>query len=149
MRLATYAKAPKDYPNPFSDKGLGAKVKFDSELSEGRYELLNSLFDRLVTFRLKDLNTAWKAIHDAERKLGKSASPEARKLLAEARRLASSVPITEKEASDPSIAGAFRALKKGEKPAGRQAEFEEKWDAFAVKNYAEARALADKAAAGK
>ncbi len=149
VRMTTYDKAPKDYPNPFKDKGLGAKVKFDSELSEGRYELVNSLFDRIVTFRLKDLNAAWKAIHEAERKLGKNASAEARKLLDEARRLASSVPITEKEASDPSIAGAFRALKKGEKPAGRQAEFEERWDGFAVKNYAQAKALADKAAAGK
>ena len=33
---------------------LGAKVSFNPELSEGRYELVNSLYDRVVTFRLKD-----------------------------------------------------------------------------------------------
>ena len=35
------------------------------------------------------------------------------------------------------------------KVAGRQAEFEQKWDAFATKNYAEAKALAEKALALK
>jgi phosphoglycerate transport regulatory protein PgtC len=146
VRPATYAKAPAGYPNPFQDARLGARVKFDADLSEGRYALLNSLYDHLITFRLKELNAAWKAIHDAERKLGAAASAEARQLLAQARRLATAVPISEKEASDKAIAASFRDLKKGEKAAGRQAEFEAKWDSFAVKNYAEAKALAEKAA---
>ena len=145
VRASTYAKAPAGYPNPFKDASLGARVKFDADVSETRYELLNSLYDRLVTFRLKDLNAAWKAIQTAEAKVGTGGNAEAKKLIAEARRLATAVPVTEKEASDPSIAGAFRRLKKGEKPAGRQAEFESKWDDFAKKNYAEAKALAEKA----
>ena len=71
------------------------------------------------------------------------------RLIAEARKLASSVPISEKEAGDKAIAGSFQEVKPGQKVAGRQAEFEEKWDAFAVKNYAEANALAEKALAAK
>ena len=59
------------------------------------------------------------------------------------------MPITEKEASDPAISGSFQELKPGQKAAGRQAEFEEKWDSFAKKNYAEAKALAEKAASAK
>ena len=149
VRSATYAKAPAGYPNPFTDKSLGAKVKFDADLSETRYELLNSLFDRLITFRLKELNAAWKAIHEAEKKLGAGASADAKKLLAEARKLATSVPISANEASDPGIAGSFQEVKKGQKPAGRQAEFEEKWDSFAVKNYTEAKALAEKELSAK
>ena len=47
VRLATYDKAPAGYPNPFKDTTLGAKVSFNPELSEGRYELLNSLYDRV------------------------------------------------------------------------------------------------------
>ena len=148
VRIETYKKAPSGYPNPFTDARLKG-ITFNSELSEGRYELLNSLFDRLITFRLKDLNAAWQAIHNAETKLGGRASAEAKRLIAEARRLASTVPITEKEASDPTIAGAFRPLKPGEKVAGRQAEFESRWDAAASKNYAEARALAQKALTAK
>jgi hypothetical protein len=149
VRPASYDKAPAGYPNPFKDAKLGARVKFDADVSEGRYELLNSLYDRLITFRLKELNAAWKAIHDAEKKIGSGGSAEAKKMIADARKLATSVPITEKEAGDKAIAGSFRELKKGEKPAGRQAEFEEKWDSFAVKNYAEAKAMAEKAASGK
>ena len=149
MRPASYAKAPAGYPNPFADKSLGAKVKFNAEVSEGRYELVNSLYDRLVTFRLKELNAAWKAIHDAEKKLGSGGSAEGKRLIAEARKLATSVPVTEKEASDRAIAGSFQEVKKGQKVAGRQAEFEEKWDSFAVKNYAEAKSLAEKAASAK
>ena len=77
VRPASYAKAPAGYPNPFSDKSLGAKVKFDADISEARYELVNSLFDRLITFRLKELNAAWKAIQDAEKKIGTGGSAEA------------------------------------------------------------------------
>jgi ABC-type Fe3+ transport system substrate-binding protein len=149
VRASTYEKAPTGYPNPFKDASLGARVKFDADVSEARYELLNSLYDRLVTFRLKELNAAWKAIHEAEKKLGSGGSAEAKRLITEARKLATAVPITEKEAADKAIAGSFRALKKGEKPAGRQAEFESKWDDFAAKSYAEAKALAEKAATAK
>jgi ABC-type Fe3+ transport system substrate-binding protein len=149
VRPATYANAPAGYPNPFKDQKLGAKVNFNADLSEGRYELLNSLFDRLVTFRLKELNAAWKAIHDTETKLGAGGSAEAKRLIADARKLATTVPISEKEASDPAISGSFQEVKKGQKVVGRQAEFEEKWDSVAVKNYAEAKALAEKALAAK
>ncbi len=149
VRLATYDKAPAGYPNPFRDSRLGAALNFNVDISEARYELVNSLYDRLITFRLKELNAAWKAIHDAESKLGSGASAEAKRLLGEARKLASAVPISEKEATDKAITGAFQEVKPGQKVAGRQAEFEEKWDTFAAKNYAEAKTLAEKALAAK
>jgi hypothetical protein len=85
VRLDTYAKAPAGYPNPFKDTKIGAGVNFNADLSEGRYELVNSLYDRLITFRLQELSAAWKAIHDAEKKLGASTSAQARRLLREAR----------------------------------------------------------------
>ena len=149
VRLATYDKAPPGFPNPFKNEKLSAGVKFDVDLSEKRYELVNSLFDRIITFRLKELNAAWKAIHDTEKKLGDKANPAAKKLLAEARRLASAVPITGAEANDTAIANSFHKIKKGETAAGRQAEFEQKWDEAALKNYAEAKSLAEKAASAK
>jgi ABC-type glycerol-3-phosphate transport system substrate-binding protein len=149
VRPASYAKAPAGYPNPFTDSNLGAKVNFNADVSEARYELLNSLFDRIITFRLKELNAAWKAIHDAEKQLGTGANAAAKKLLADARKLATAVPISEKEASDKAIAASFQEIKAGQKAAGRQAEFEERWDFFAVKNYAEAKALAEKALTAK
>ena len=149
VRLDSYAKAPAGYPNPFKDARLAKGITFNSELSEQRYELLNSLYDRVVTFRLKELNAAWRAIQTADAKLGGKASAAAKDLLAQARRLASSVPITEKESIDPAITGAFQALKEGQKPVGRQAEFESRWDAAALKNYTEARTAAERALTAK
>jgi ABC-type Fe3+ transport system substrate-binding protein len=149
VRLASYDKAPAGYPNPFKDTSIGSKVTFDAMVSESRYELLNSLYDRVVTFRLKELNAAWKAIHEAEAKLGTGANAEAKRLIGQARKLATSVPVTEKEAADKAIAGAFQEVKPGQKAAGRQAEFEAKWDDAVVKNYAEAKAAAEKALTAK
>lgn len=149
VRLATYSEAPADFPNPFKNEKLDAGVHYNVDLSEKRYQLVNSLFDRIITFRLKELNAAWKAIHDTEKKLGAKTNPAAKKMLAEARKLASTVPISEKEAGDPAVMNSFHKLKKGAKAAGRQAEFEEKWDAAALKNYGEAKTLAEKAASAK
>jgi phosphoglycerate transport regulatory protein PgtC len=59
------------------------------------------------------------------------------------------VPISATEASDKAIAASFQELKAGQKAAGRQAEFEAKWDAFASQSYADAKALAEKAMATK
>jgi iron(III) transport system substrate-binding protein len=149
VRPAIYEKAPAGYPNPFKDSKLGAGVNFDADLSEGRYELVNAMYDRLVTFRLKELNAAWKAIHGAEAKLGMLAPPVAQVLLRQARALASGVPITEKGASDPAIAGAFQEKKQDRPVAGRQAEFERKWDDYATLNYAQALKKVDDALAAK
>jgi iron(III) transport system substrate-binding protein len=164
VRLATYDKAPAGYPNPFKDTSTGAMVSFNAAQSEARYELINSLYDRVVTFRLKELNAAWKAIHDAEKKHeaamagykqaveagGRGVSvayqmTEPVRLILQARGLAGSVPITEKESADPAIAGAFQEVKPGQKAAGRQAEFEARWDAAVVKSYADAKSLAERA----
>ena len=145
VRPTVYAKAPADYPNPFKDASLGARIRFNADLSETRYELVNSLYDRLIAFRLRELVEAWKAIHGADAALAKKRTPEAERLLAEARKLATSVPITEKQASDPQVAGAFEARQKDKPAPVRQAEYEERWDAFAKKNYAEAKSLAERA----
>jgi ABC-type Fe3+ transport system substrate-binding protein len=63
---ATYAKAPEGFPNPFKDKSIGSAVKFDLQLSKNRYNVVNSLFDVMITYRLDELRTATKAIQAAE-----------------------------------------------------------------------------------
>ena len=120
-------------------------MRFDNGLSESRYELLNSLFDRLITFRLRELTEAWKAVHAAEAALARRDNAEARRLVAEARQRLTRVPVSEQQASDRSIAGAFQPTRPN-RPAGpRQAQLEEEWDRFALANYAEARQLAERA----
>jgi phosphoglycerate transport regulatory protein PgtC len=149
----TYAKAPADFPNPFKDMSIGAAVKFDVGLSESRYNMVNSLFDVMITYRREDLAEACKAIQQAETALSGKSNAEAEALIKEARALIAAMPISETEAVDAKFPGvftsdAFKSRKKaGVKVPPRQAEIEEKWDSFSKKNYAEAKAKAEKALA--
>jgi len=144
---ATYAKAPKGFPNPFKDKSIGAAVKFDLQLSKSRYNVVNSLFDVMVTYRLKDLRAATKAIQMAEAKLGGKSNAAAGKLIAEAKALVAQVPITAAKASQKKFNKIFKKKRKKAttKVTGRQAEIEQQWDAQVKANYAKAKSLANKA----
>ncbi len=149
----TYAKAPKDFPNPFKDKSIGAAVKFDVQLSKDRYNIVNSLFDVMITYRREDLVAAMQSIQAAEAALAGKTNPQAQTLIDEARRLVVAMPISEAEAKDGNYPGVFtsdvykKRKKAGVKVPPRQAEVEEKWDAFTKKNYADAKAKAEKALA--
>jgi len=141
---ATYAKAPEGFPNPFKDSSIGAAVEFDLGLSKGRYNVVNSLFDVMVTYRLDDLRAAVKAIQEAEAKGNPAAAP----MIAEAKALVAAVPITAEQASEKGFNAIFKTKRKKAttKVKGRQAEIEKEWDAMVVANYAKAKALAEKAA---
>lgn len=145
---ATYAKAPAGFPNPFKDKSLGAAVKFDLQLSKNRYNVINSLFDVMVTYRLKDLRAATKAIQDAEATIADKSNSEARKLIDEAKALVAAVPIEAAQASEKDFNSIFKKKRKKAttKVTGRQAEIEQAWDAKVKANYTKATALAKKAA---
>jgi ABC-type Fe3+ transport system substrate-binding protein len=140
---AVYAKAPADYPNPFKDPSLGARVKFDVNVSEKRTAVVDTLFDQLITFQLEALKAATKAVHEAEAAQAKKPNPQGEALIKEARDLIAAMPITDAQASSPEIGGAFTGAK--EKGA-RQAELEQQWAAFAKERYAQAKAKADEAA---
>ncbi len=147
----TYAKAPANFPNPFTDKSIGAAVKFDVGVSKDRYNIVNSLFDVMITYRREDLVKAAEAIQQAQAALEQKANPEAQKLITEALALLTAMPITEAEAVDSKFPGVFtsdvykKRKKASVKVPQRQAEIEEKWDAFTKKNYAEAEAKAKQA----
>ncbi len=145
---ATYAKAPPGFPNPFKDKSIGAAVKFDLQLSKNRYNVVNSLFDVMITYRQKDLRAATKAIQSAEKKLAGKSNPGAAKLIDQARTLVSRVPITAAEAGQKDFNRIFKKKRKKAttKVTGRQAQIEQKWDAQVQADYAKAKELAEKAA---
>jgi hypothetical protein len=137
---AAYAKAPAGYPNPFGGT-IKAKVNFDPDLSESRYYVVVSLFDQLVTFRHKELVAATKAIHDAEKRLGGRKSAQ----LDEARKLAFTPPIDEKQVADKALLALFKADKKDAEASKKKAAVEEEWAARAKANYAKAVELANAA----
>jgi spermidine/putrescine-binding protein len=139
-----YSKAPAGYPNPFKMK-LG-KLDFNSELSSVRYDLLNSLFDQIVTFRLGELKDAWGAIYKAEKaieeaKKKKKDVTKATAMVAEARSLVSKVPVSEANANNKDFNKAFKGKEKTE----TRAKLETEWDATAKANYSKAKELASQA----
>ena len=141
---ALYARAPKGYPNPFAMK-LGG-VDFDDRLSSSRRNVVNSLFDHVITFRHAELRAAWGAIHTADAQVaaarrGGRAVDAALAQLAEARRLASAVPLDVARASDREVNAAFR-----DKPEVKS-RLETEWDTTAKVAYARARELAEGAPA--
>lgn len=141
---ALYAKAPKGYPNPFAMK-LGG-VDFDDKLSSGRRNIVNSLFDHVITFRHAELKAAWGAIYAADAQVAKARTAgrnveAAATQLAEARRLASAVPLDARRASDKDVNAAFK-----DQPEAKS-RMETEWDTAAKGAYAKARELAEAAPA--
>jgi phosphoglycerate transport regulatory protein PgtC len=143
----TYAKAPANFPNPFKDSSIGSAVKFDLALSKSRYNVINSLFDVMITYRLDDLRGATKAIHAAESGLKGKSNSKASALIKQARALVSAMPVDETKASAKEFNAIFKKKRKKAttKVTGRQAEVEREWDAMVKANYAKAKALAEKA----
>ena len=144
----TYAKAPPGFPNPFKDKSIGSAVKFDLQLSKSRYNVVNSLFDVMITYRLGDLRAAVKAIQDAEAKLKGKSNAKAEGLIKQARALVDEMPIDEAKASEKGFNKIFKKKRKKAttKVTGRQAEIEQQWDTKVKANYAKAKKLAQQAA---
>lgn len=144
VRPEVYGRAPKDYPNPFNGSIRTKGLIFDSDLSRSRYHLVNSLFDELITFRLKPLKAAWKAIREAERALGPNPDEEMAKRLRRARRLLTQVPVSAAQSRDPSFTGRFSRKKPGFPVSRLQDTEEQKWIENARWRYREAQEISER-----
>jgi len=137
-----YSSAPKHYANPFSDELANKGIAFNADLSRQRYQLINSMFDVMITFRLQGLRRTWKVIHEAEAELKGLGASHMRERVQEARRLASQVPVTAEEAISPILSSVFVRHKPGLSVPLRQTELEAEWANFARDNQDRAYKLA-------
>ncbi len=140
------AKAPAGYPDAF-EIAKRAKVQFDSNLSGDRYQVVVSLFDQMVTFRLKDLQAATKAIHEAERKLKAKPNAQAAELIKQARNFAYSPMVSATMVKDTEFLALFRKNKKDVEVAKQLTGLEDLWSTKSKANYEKAKTLAEQAAA--
>ncbi len=137
-------KTPPGYPNPF-EIAKRAKVQFDSDLSESRYNVVSSMFDQTITFRLKELQAAAKAIHDAEAALAKKPNAHGTALVRQARDAAFSPVVGPQMAGDKGFLDVFTANKKNAAANKQVTGLEDRWNSQARENYAMAKALAEQA----
>jgi len=137
-------KAPPGYPDPF-EIAKRAKVRFDSDLSETRYNVVSAMFDQTITFRLKELQAATKAIHEAEAAQARKPHPQAAALLKQARDAAYAPLVGQHMAGDKEFLKLFTANKKNAEVNKQITGLEDRWNSGARDNYARARSLAEQA----
>ena len=137
-------KPPAGYPVP-QDIAARAKVQFDSQLSGRRYPVVISLFDQMVTFRLKELQAATKSIHEATAAL--KARPNARgsELLAQARNLAYTPLVGAENVKNEEFLELFRKSRRDVEVSKQLSGQEQLWANKARENYARAQQLATEA----
>ncbi|MEO3430920.1 extracellular solute-binding protein [Pelagibius sp. CAU 1746] len=140
---SAYSKAPASHPHPFDNGLADGGLLFDSDLSRQRYHLVNALFDRLITFRLRTLTEAWERFHVLGKRVDTAERPDLQARLDEARRLLTALPVTEAEALNPAFSGQFVRRQPGLSVPETQVAAEGAWEAFARKNHADAMALLD------
>lgn len=137
-------KAPAGYPVP-QDVAKRAKVQFDADLSENRYQVVTSLFDQMVTFRLKELQAATRAIHDADKALKAKPNPKGSELLAQARSLAYTSLVGEANVKNEEFLALFRKNRRDVEVSKQLTGLEQMWATKARENYERARGLAQQA----
>ena len=138
-------KLPAGYPNPF-EIARRAKLQFDSDLSESRYNLVSALFDQTITFRLKELQAATQAIHSADAALARKPNAAAAALLKQARELAFAPVVGAGLAGDKNFLALFTANKKDAAVNKQVTGLEDRWNNQAREQYSRAKALAGQAA---
>ncbi|AVO50857.1 ABC transporter substrate-binding protein [Melaminivora suipulveris] len=139
-------KAPAGYPVP-QDIAAHAKVQFDSELSGQRYPVVISLFDQMITFRLKELQAATKSIHEATAALKAKPNAKGNELLAQARSLAYTPLVGAENVKNPEFLELFRKSRRDVAVSKELTGMEQMWSEKARANYERARQLADEARA--
>ncbi len=139
-------KAPANYPDA-QEIAKRAKVQFNTDLSSNRYQVVVSLFDQMVTFRLKELQAATRAIHEADRRLHAKPNAHGSELLRQARSFAYSSLVPETMVKDEKFLSLFRQNKRDVEVAKQLTGLEELWSSKAKANYERARDLANQAAA--
>ncbi len=139
-------KVPAGYPDPF-ELAKRAKVNFDADLSESRYNVVSSMFDQTITFRHKELKAATQVIHDADAALAKKPNAKGQALLKQARDLAYSPIVGASLAADKSFLALFTANKKDAGANKQVTALEDRWNAQALDHYQRAKALAEQALA--
>ena len=139
-------QAPAGYPDAF-EIAKRAKVAFNADLSESRYNVVSAMFDQTITFRIKDLQAATKAIHEAEAALAKKPNAAAAELVKQARALAFSPAVGQGMAGNKDFLELFTKNKKDAAVNKQVTGLEDTWSRHAKENYERARTLAQQALA--
>jgi len=133
------AKVPDGYPQPYRSEPLGSHTAFNVLTSQLRYNLVNSMFDVMVTYQLNALQDATKQLQRAEEILLKEEKPKPALAAAmgQARDLINYLPVTELSSYDPKFTAVFTKKRKKAEDVipGKQGRLEQSWEKEMNDNY--------------
>ncbi len=141
-------KVPAFFPRPFTVRQLGAHIAFDVQKSRLRYNVVNSLFDAMITYRLDELRSAMQAVQAAEQLMLSTPAaglPAVARAVIQGRDLIRWTPIDELTSRDPKFTAKFKKTRKQASDIidGEQGNIEQQWDQHIVENYARTRHIID------
>jgi ABC-type spermidine/putrescine transport system permease subunit II len=122
-------------------------VQFNTELSGERYPVVISLFDQMVTFRLKELQAATKSIHEATAALKARPNTRGSELLAQARSLAYTPLVGAENVKNKEFLELFRKSRRDVAVSKELTGMEQMWSDKSRANYERAASWPMKRAA--
>ncbi|MFM4805390.1 ABC transporter substrate-binding protein [Aeromonas bivalvium] len=127
-----------------TEPGLAQQTEFvlDKELLYRRASLLKVLFDQTITQQLPALRLTWQGIDEA----GANGEPRRAALIAQARTLASTPPLSEQQTQDPALLALFDDVYEGGKASPQAERAQQRWRQMAQDNLKAAMALVEQAA---
>ncbi|WP_429109811.1 ABC transporter substrate-binding protein [Aeromonas media] len=114
----------------------------DKALLYGRANLLKALFDQTITQQLPKLRLTWQGLAEAEA----GGDVERAALLAKARALASTPPLSEAEAREPATLALFDAIYEQDRPNPQAERLQHRWRQLTRDNLTAAMVLVEQAA---
>ncbi|CAL96451.1 ABC transporter substrate-binding protein [Azoarcus olearius] len=129
VRPAAYEGLPADYPRPFEAAAHGA-YDYDNDAGRERLAVVAALFEQSFVVGHEQRAALWRRVHAAE---------AAGREVGAARRLLSTVPLGEAEASSPALTAMFRERLEGAEGAPRRVEID--WQFAAARAVGEAARL--------
>jgi len=134
---ATFDEAPADYPNPYEDEDLAETFDFDIELSVKRYDLVNEMFDAVITNNFDQFSQAAKQTLKLEHALKNNNNEQASQLLTQAKTALMWMPnINSSKAQSDTFLTAFNQSR------DTKASFPKTWATEAKQQYQAAIKLA-------
>jgi len=115
---------------------------YNVPLSRQRYHLVNRLFDRMITFRLRERRQLWKRIIDMEEQYGRDNPLVAATRGAVVDHLGR-IPVSAKQAADGELCRILTPLPADIPPHVKQRRIISRWDTFISNELAQAAALLD------
>ena len=122
----------------------GKTRPYDTELSRIRYNLVNTLFDQLITYRLLERRRIWKKLIELEqlRPADQEMFDTVKKAVVS---LVSAVPVSEEESSNQAFSALFSVTAETALKSEHDRQQLQAWDDFVTENFRQAQALLDNA----